>query len=143
MNRIVRLYMQEEPITISPNDNIENALQSCDKHHISHLLVEEKGKLIGIISKHDLLNRLKSMVLQTAGKTYSNFVLKSLKVQDFMTENPVSVDPTDDIDYAIELLLQQQFHILPVVNTDNEPIGVVTAIDLLKGYYHPDKNTND
>lgn len=132
--------MQSEPITIGPDENIENALLICDQNNISHLLVAENNKLVGIISKSDLLKRLKSMVRQTAGRTYSNFVLKSLKVKEFMTDNPVSVDPTDDLDYAIELLLQQQFHILPVVNSDNVPVGVVTAIDLLKGYYHSDSD---
>ncbi len=59
-----------------------------------------------------------------------------------MTENPISVQPLDDIDYSVEVLLQQKFHILPVVNDNNEPVGVLTALDLLKGLYQPKTKEN-
>jgi CBS domain-containing protein len=70
----------------------------------------------------------------TTGKTYNQIQLDSVKAKEVMTADPITVLPTDSIIYAEELLLQGEFHCLPVVDKLNAPLGMVTPYDILKYY---------
>ena len=48
-----------------------------------------------------------------------------------MTSKPVVVTPEHSIEYAIELLLQGDFHALPVVEND-KLLGIITSKDVLE-----------
>ena len=51
----VKAYMSKNPITIAPDASLEEALGLLLKHDIGRLPVVEKEKLIGILSRTDLL----------------------------------------------------------------------------------------
>jgi CBS domain-containing protein len=56
-------------------------------------------------------------------------MLKNLKVKDIMTENVITVPPTEDVVFAFEKLMTNKISSLPVVDQD-ELLGIVTATDL-------------
>lgn len=56
-------------------------------------------------------------------------MLKNLKVKDVMTENVITVKPTEDVVFAFEKLMKYKISSLPVVDGD-ELVGIVTATDL-------------
>jgi len=56
-------------------------------------------------------------------------MLKNLKVKDIMTENVITVKPTEDVVFAFEKLMKYKISSLPVVDGD-ELVGIVTATDL-------------
>ena len=53
----VKAYMSKNPVTIEPEASLEEALRLLIKHDIGRLPVVEGGKLIGIISRTDLLKQ--------------------------------------------------------------------------------------
>ena len=125
--------MSKNPVFIKIDDTLESAIELFESRKISHLLaVDKNGKVKGVISKNDLLEHLKSMIRQTGGKTYNDIILRSTKVSEIMTPNPVCLKPEDPIDKAIDILLQQEFHIIPVIDSSNKPVGMLSAIDILK-----------
>lgn len=136
MNNLISSYMVEDPISVPEDMPLQDIIRLIGDTGKSHIIVNGKydGTLQGIISKQDILNRLKRIVNETTGKTYTSHLTKSLNASDIMTKNPIVVKPTDTIEYGVELLLQQEFHCLPVVQ-DDIPIGIITMFDLLKGYY--------
>ncbi len=71
--------MNSEPIGIGLDNSLEEAINTFEKEKISHLMVTSGSKLVGLISKNDVMDRLKSMIHKTGGRTYNSFILKSLK----------------------------------------------------------------
>ena len=57
--------------------------------------------------------------------------IQSAFVQNFMTANPVTAKPLDSVETVLKLLEEQHISVLPVVNDNNEVVGVVSETDLL------------
>jgi len=56
----VREHMKREVITITEEEDIANAIAVINQHDIERLPVVKKGKLVGIISRKDVIKFLKS-----------------------------------------------------------------------------------
>jgi CBS domain-containing protein len=56
-------------------------------------------------------------------------MLKNLKVEYVMTEDVITVSPTEDVVFAFEKLMKYKISSLPVVDND-KLVGIVTATDL-------------
>ena len=56
-------------------------------------------------------------------------MLKNLKVENVMTEDVITVSPTEDVVFAFEKLMRYKISSLPVVE-DDKLVGIVTATDL-------------
>ena len=135
MSRKVSQFMINQPITIQENLSLGEVMKKFDKENISHLLVKnEMGVLSGIISKNDILDKLRKIVNISSGLYYSDKLVNSTTAKDVMSNDLIKLKKDDNVDYAIELLLQKEFHCLPVVE-NQVPVGVITLYDLLKGYY--------
>lgn len=135
MPKSVDLFMIKNPEVISADLSLEGIMGKMNSTKLSHLLVNnENGQTIGVISKEDIVSKLKTILDSSSGKTYSSIAQKAITAQNLMSKRLISVKPDDSVDYAIELLLQKEFHCLPVLE-DGKPVGIVTFYDLLKGYY--------
>lgn len=135
MARQAFMFMAKDPVCINIDLDLKSIAKKFNKTQLSHLLVtDESNKLQGVISRNDLLEEFASLLLLSSGKTYSDLELKSKKASDIMTKDPYVVKKEDSIDLAIEYLLQKSFHCVPVLEED-KPVGILTAFDLLKGYY--------
>jgi len=135
MPRTISNYMVKDPIGVSSDVSLEDIMQLMTKKNLSHLIVSnDDSDVVGVISKTDILSKVKYLLRETTGKTYSDLVTNSITANDIMTANFIPVKPDDSVDYGVELLLQKEFHCLPVVE-DGKPVGIVTFYDLLKGYY--------
>jgi CBS domain-containing protein len=56
-------------------------------------------------------------------------MLENIRVKDMMTENVITVPPTEDVVFAFEKLMRYKISSLPVVE-DDKLVGIVTATDL-------------
>jgi CBS domain-containing protein len=57
-------------------------------------------------------------------------MLKKLKVKNLMTKNVLTVDPDEDVVFAFEKLMKYKISALPVIDTNETMVGIVTASDL-------------
>lgn len=135
MKRTVGMYMHKHPITLEENSPMGEALELLDTHHITHILVTSNGKLTGVVSKQDLLEKAVDLLEHSSGRAFNLVELRTRNIAYIMGEDIITVSPDDSMDLGVELLLQNKFHCLPVVNEDLKPVGIITAFDLLKGYY--------
>lgn len=85
------------------------------------MLVDKSGRLSGILTDGDI----RRTVLKFPD-------IKVLKAKDAMTVNPKTVQTTDFAASALHFMEKYSITTLPVVNDDNEPIGVVHIHDILK-----------
>ncbi|GIR67752.1 MAG: inosine-5'-monophosphate dehydrogenase [Pelagibacteraceae bacterium] len=122
------------PITMSPNNTIEDVLNVMEKQNISGFpVVDKANKLQGIITNRDV-----------------RFVInKKTKVKDLMTKKVISITQTQSkgmssFGLAKKLLQENRIEKLVVTDNNNKCIGLITVKDIQRGEKFPysvkDKN---
>jgi len=119
MNEQVRKIMTTNPKVASPEQKIDDIVQFMEQNQINQMPVVDAGKLVGMITTHDLWKNSRS------GKDCKN-------ISEIMSTNPIRLTPLDKVGTAAELFMDKRFKTLPVVNLRNELKGVVTSFDVLK-----------
>ena len=125
----IRHIMTTKIVAVRPDDSImkvENLFQHIPIHHV---LVTENKKLVGIVSKLDLLKWYSKQLKEDKVLDRSKIF-----VQNIMTANPVTIDCDDTIGLAADIFLANTFHSLPVVD-GTELVGIITNHDLIKYAY--------
>ncbi|HVO74733.1 MAG TPA: IMP dehydrogenase [Ignavibacteriaceae bacterium] len=115
--------MIRDPVTLTPDKTIGNALDIMKKYSISGIpVVDNAGKLVGILTNRDLRFDPK----------------RSLKVKDLMTtKNLVSAPIGTDLKRAETILQKHKIEKLPVVDKNGILKGLITFKDIQKKKKHP------
>jgi acetoin utilization protein AcuB len=118
----VKDFMTQNPITVSPLDNIQDTLQVLINNRIHQLPVVSKGELVGMVTDKDLRIAISEDI---SGP--------NLNLGSVMSRNPVSV--TDDLRIveAAKIIRKRRFNALPVINKKGQLVGIVTVRDILDG----------
>jgi len=124
MNKPVETIMTTDPITLGPDNTLEDARKIFDENHFHHIPIIETGKLVGIISTFDLMN---------TNRMLSEY--KGVPISTIMTRKIATLNPTDMIGAASIVLLQNRFQSIPVVDDNRNLLGILTTFDLLKYQY--------
>jgi len=64
-------------------------------------------------------------------KTKKSLIPRQIRVKDVMTQSPKAVSPNTTISEVVRLLLSSDFNSVPVVDSANSPIGIITQSDLI------------
>lgn len=124
--------MTSNPVTIAAGESLSKVIKMMNTHSFDHLpVVDRYHNLMGIISKSDLYLQALQLAQSTSGQSYSAKVLFVTTAADIMTSAPVTVNVDHAADFAVELLLQGDFHALPVVDGD-KLVGIITSKDVLE-----------
>ena len=127
----VAAIMTKSLITVHPDDRYSKVEDVFRAHNIHHIPVVDQGnKLVGIVSKTDLHTLLDKLTGHTSGKAYHEKLLSSMQIGEFMTLNPLVIEPEDTIGLAADIILSNKLHALPVVD-DGTLVGLITNHDLL------------
>ena len=113
--------MIEQPYTIKPDLTVAEARKVMEEYSVSGLLVEEGGKLLGIITRRDI----------TFEKN------NKLKVSELMTKDVITAKAGITIDQAKEILHNKRIEKLPVVDDKKHIVGLITSKDILKMEQYP------
>ncbi len=106
-------------ITIDSSASISGIAGTMVKRNLSSLIVvEEDGKLAGIVTKADLN-------LYFASKGGGIF-----KVQDYMTANPKTVMPSQSIYLVVNLMSENKISRVIVADDEKKPVGIITLADV-------------
>ena len=98
-------------------DTVGKALQLIDDYRVTHLPVVAEDKYLGLISEEDLLDAEgKKMPIELMQET---FLIVSVKENEHFLN-------------AVNCSNQNDTTVVPVINKENELLGVITARDLLK-----------
>lgn len=120
--------MTSNLITVTADSNLATVKEIFDKGRFHHLPVIEGKKIIGIISKSDLLYFLEGLKENDENEV----ILKNLAASKIMTKGMAKVESTDKINVALEVFKVNLFHAIPVVD-DGELVGILTTYDIIKG----------
>lgn len=105
---------------------MEKVLEEMDRKRLGCVLVlNERDKLIGIVTDGDLRRAL-----------LRHGDLRGLKVEAIMTPHPKVISPENLAAEALEMMEENLITVLPVVNEENEVIGILHLHDILgKGQF--------
>lgn len=102
-------------------------------HKMHHILVVERGKLMGVISDRDYLKSISPFIGTIHGRMEDEYTLNK-KAHQIMTRKPVTITPKTTVEAAALLLLKHGGSCLPVASKSGKIEGIVTWRDLLKYY---------
>jgi CBS domain-containing protein len=142
----VKDIMTEDVITVLPELEIAHAAKLLlEKRFNGVPVVDRTGKLVGVLCQSDLVAQQKKfpipsvftildgVISLTSMKHLEKEVQKitAMTVADAMTPDPVTVGPETSIEEAGTIMVDRNFHTLPVVDA-GELVGIVGKEDILK-----------
>ena len=123
--------MTTDLITITADTKLAKVKEIFDSKRIHHLPVVEFQRLIGIISKTDLLHYIKGVVGQRQDDVELNHnLLENYYAKDIMTTGIAKLESKDRIATAIMVFQENLFHAIPIVD-NNLLVGIVTTYDII------------
>ena len=126
---LVKNWMRQPAVTIDADDVVASAAALLRKHEIRMLPVMRKGKLVGIIADRDIKIASASDVALENINEDKDF-LSDIKINTIMSLDPVTVPYDYTLEETVEKFLVQNISGLPVVNEQQNVIGVITRSDL-------------
>ena len=138
--------MTTEVITISPKTEVAQAAKLLLTNRINGLpVVNEAGELVGILCQSDLIIQQKNIPIPSLFTLLDGFIpltsskkldrevqkIAATTAADAMTANPVTVNPDTGIEEIAALMVEKNYHTLPVLDGD-ELVGIVGKEDVLK-----------
>jgi CBS domain-containing protein len=140
----VRAYeiMTPQVITVGADTTIVEAIKTMLRHQISGLpVVDEAGRLIGIISESDFIRRAETGTQHKRGRWLSFFTGADRvtaefahghgrKVGDIMTPNPRTVPEGAPLDQVVQIMESGNVKRVPVMRGD-QLVGMITRSDFL------------
>jgi CBS domain-containing protein len=108
-------------ITVAPEDTLGEVAEKMTAKNVGAVVVKDYGRLIGILTERDMLRAM-------AARVHTS----DARVRLWMTADPITVSPDMDLDEAAQIMLDNGFRHLPVVDGDNV-IGVASLRRVLGG----------
>jgi acetoin utilization protein AcuB len=130
----VKEMMTKNPVTVSPDTLVLDARRIMKEKNIHRLPVLEKGKLIGIVTKHDLLDAAPSPATPVSVHDL-NYLLSKMKVKEIMKKNPVTVTPNTPFEDALRIGQEKKIGSFPVVE-NGKLVGITTESDIVRYLIH-------
>ena len=114
----------KDPVTLNKNSTVKDALQIMKKNKIGGIpIVDENNYLHGIVTNRDI-------------RFHKDLKVKLSKIMT--SENLITAQNDTDLFKAEQLLKKHKIEKLPIVNTKNILVGLVTYKDILKNKSMPD-----
>jgi acetoin utilization protein AcuB len=122
--------MSHPIISVAPDMPVHDALDMFKRERIRRAPVVKDGKLVGIVSDHDLLNASPSPATSLS-IWEMNYLLSKIKVSDVMTKKVLTVDEETPIEEAARIMADNKVGGVPVMR-DGHVVGIITETDLFK-----------
>lgn len=114
-----------EVLTVDLDTSIPDIARVMLEKNIGALLIEDDGKLCGIVTERD--------VVKILGKTGCD--LDGLRAADIMvkSENLLVAEADDQNDYVMAVMVQKNFRHMPIVD-EGEIVGLISIRDVVKAH---------
>ena len=142
----VRDIMTNELITVTQDMDIAGAAKILLDNRINGVpVVDDSGQLVGILCQSDLITQQKKLPIPTLFTFLDGLIrltsmkqlekqvgkIAALTVSKAMTPNPVTVKLDTRLETVAALMVDSNFHTLPVVE-DSNLVGVIGKEDVLR-----------
>jgi CBS domain-containing protein len=141
-----RDMMTKDVVTATPEMEIAQAARLLLENHLNGLpVVDDKGRLIGIICQDDLIVQQKKLPLPSLFTFFDGLIpltsyrslekevdkIVASKVSQAMTSDPITIDPDTSLEDIATLMVSNNIHTLPVVE-GGRLVGIIGKEDVLR-----------
>jgi CBS domain-containing protein len=141
-----RDIMTKDVVTVTPDTEITQAAKLLLENHFNGLpVVDDRGKLIGIICQDDLIVQQKRLPLPSLFTFFDGLIpltsYRSLEkevekivattVSQAMTVDPITIDPDASLEDIATLMVNNNIHTLPVLDS-GRLVGIIGKEDVLR-----------
>ena len=149
--QIAREIMSREVITVTPETPVEELAALLWEKKISGApVVDETGRLVGVVTESDLIDQAKKLHIPTAitileaviflerAKKVEQEVSKMAgsRVRDICCKAPLTVAPDTPLDEIATIMAEKHLHTLPVVE-EGRLVGVIGKSDIIRTLIKP------
>jgi CBS domain-containing protein len=146
--------MTRKVLTLSPETGITDAARLLLETGFNGFpVVDEDGKLVGILCRSDLIAQQKKLPIPSVFTLLDGLIslkpsrkmektvqrIGAITVRDAMTRDPITVRPETGIEELAELMVDKNFHTLPVVDQEGSLVGVIGKEDILRTLFQNQK----
>lgn len=138
--------MTKEVITVKPETTIEELARLLMKQQISGApVVDDKGKIVGIVTENDLISKNSRLHIPTILRLFDAYIplgtskmesdirkMAASTVEDICTKEIITVDEEASVEYIATIMTEKRIHILPVVR-EGKLVGIIGKKDMIKG----------
>ena len=112
-------------LTVDLEASISELARNMQEKNIGALLVEDEGRLCGIVTERD--------VVRILGKTGGDF--EGLRVEDIMvpSEKLIVAEADDQNEFVMAVMVQKNFRHMPIVE-EGEIVGLISIRDVVKAH---------
>lgn len=126
----VKCLQPISPLRVDLQTSLQEAIQLMRDHGIGCVLVTaDGGKLIGILTEWDLLQKVAGLGLDLAQSS----------VEDFMSPAPESSKPEHPLGCALQRMIISDIRYLPLLDNSDRPVGIISSrniIDYMAKQFH-------
>jgi CBS domain-containing protein len=120
--------MRRDPLLVTAETRLDDVVRTMRRRDDGSVLVVDDGELlVGILTARDVLRAVASDVSPSQAP-----------VGQWMTAQPVAVEPPTTLDAAEALMTEYGVHHLPVVE-NGRPVGMVGLRDVTRARRHPER----
>lgn len=130
-NEPISKIMSTEVVTVQLGQKISDVRHIICQSNINHVPVVEGKTLIGMISSTDFM-KLNIVINGADERTVDAIVDQQFTIKEVMNTELTSLKDSDTVRQASSILAEGDYHSLPVVNKQNEIVGIVTMTDLIR-----------
>jgi CBS domain-containing protein len=110
---------RDRVVTASPDATVKSIVESMDEHDVGCIVIEQHGEPIGLVTDRKIAMQLKDTP-----------DVASHAVKEFMTTGLVTVHEGQGIAEVIDTLSDVGIRRVPVVDDDDNLVGIVSIDDL-------------
>ena len=149
MKSTVKDVMTTRVIWVRKAASFREMAAALREHRVSAFpVLDEGGKVIGVVSEADLLTKqaldggedgMPGMITGLL-RHREQEKARGITAGDLMTSPPVTVRPEDTVEHAARLMYTHRAKRLPVVNAAGRLVGIISRADVLSVFDRPDKD---
>ena len=119
----VREHMTDRPRCVTPDTSVVEAAELMANEDVGSLPILEGERLVGVVTDRDIVVRAVAKQKNPQG----------MPVREVASGNLVTVKPDEDLSEALKLMAAHQVRRLPVVDADDNLVGVLAQADVAAG----------
>jgi acetoin utilization protein AcuB len=130
---LVHERMSKHPMTVTPSTKVEGALKRMRDAKVRRFpVVDDDGKLVGIVSEKDLLYAAPSPA--TSLSIYElHYLYSRISIDQVMTKDVITVEDEAPIEEAARIMVDNKLGGLPVMR-EGKLVGIITETDVFKTF---------
>lgn len=121
------MIIGEQNSVINRNVSLKEAIIKSSENNLGAItIVDEEGKVVGIVTDGDVRRLLKQYEADELASVLSQ------SVSNYMIKNPLSIREDEFCQQAVALMEEKNTYVLPVTGIDNKAVGMIRMHDLVK-----------